>query len=74
MILIKLCSLTRVKLTVFYKQLMTKTYTFQTKRILNIVVYHYRLSNNSHVTHTHTQIVTCAQQSLLIHSDTKISK
>ena len=45
-ILTKRCSLTRVKLTALYKHIMTKKkkkknphqYTFQTNRILNIVI------------------------------------
>ena len=50
-ILIKRYSLTRVKLTALYKHLMTKnTLTYiSTKRTLNIIVYHYRLSNNIYI-------------------------
>ena len=50
-ILIKRCSLTRVDVTALYIGLMTKTTLtwMSNKHNLNIVVYHYRLSNNDHV-------------------------
>ena len=44
-ILIKRCSLTRVKLTALYIRLMTKT----TLTYITTVVYHYRLSDKNHV-------------------------
>ena len=74
-VLIKHCSLTRVKLTALYKQLMTKktlTYisTKQNLKYCSPPLFIYCLSNNNHVTETERY----THQSPLIHSDTKMNK
>ena len=53
---IKRYSLTRVKLTALYKQLMTKSILvyISTNRTLNMVDYYYHLANNNYTrAHTH---------------------